>query len=154
MNTNKLITTLFLLLFLVFDSVGQSSSCVIKGKVIDFDEKKPKENATIYLGKNGVYSDKNGEFTLVIPEIKSSDFLSISYVGYKTTGFTGLNCQNDTIILDSIPIYQKLEVLGEINQPRPSDTKSINKRYFFKEKYYFPVRPPNRINFLFDLSKK
>jgi len=61
----------------------------VTGKIIDLDSKSPIEYVNIgVVGKNrGTVSDKNGSFSLELPETLNLDTLRISTVGYQPASF-------------------------------------------------------------------
>ena len=77
---------IFIILFLFFFPSLFAQQIIIRGKIVDAETNIPLSNANIYLssGKGtGTVSDRNGEFSLSANS-KQNDFLTISYVGYKT----------------------------------------------------------------------
>jgi hypothetical protein len=139
-----------------FQSIGLFADCVIKGRIINSTDKTPVEGASIWIGKNGGYSDKNGVFTIVVPDIKISDTLRIQFIGYRITGFTGISCQNDTMVLDSIPLFYMSNPSYEPNEKPPSGIEGIAEyEYLFKKKYYEPQLFPKGTNIiLYDLADR
>lgn len=138
-----------LTLFICLQSFGLIANCVIKGRIIDSKDKSPIEYASIWIGKNGGFSDKNGVFTIVFSDIKISDTLRINFIGYRITGYTGICCQNDTIVLDSIPLFYITNPSYASNEKPPSSTEGIAEyKYFFNHKYYKPQLYPKGINII------
>ena len=77
--------TILYALFLLFAVIGaQAQSITVKGTVLSATDNEPLIGATVVSkadGTNGVATDFDGNFTLVVPE--GSD-LTVSYVGFKT----------------------------------------------------------------------
>ena len=89
---NKLTLTSILIVFMSIFSYAQNST--IKGKVIDKITNEPMLGANVIIENTskGAITDNLGRFE--IKEVKSSEILLISYVGYKSQK---ISVDNETI---------------------------------------------------------
>ncbi|MFL2639407.1 MAG: carboxypeptidase-like regulatory domain-containing protein [Flavobacteriaceae bacterium] len=93
MSINKYI---FIITFLFCSSALFSQSLNVK--VLDSVSLNPIPFASIYFSSNkGIISDENGEFELILQELKKEDSLYISSLGFKKLSFS-LKKFNDTIV--------------------------------------------------------
>jgi iron complex outermembrane receptor protein len=77
---------ILIVLFFILNFSNYAQHITIKGKIVDAETNHPLVNANILGSKIigfGTNSDQNGEFVLT-SDIKNSDTISISFVGYET----------------------------------------------------------------------
>lgn len=101
----------FLILLLCVGSINNAQRLIIKGRVIDIinNDILPFANVSVENANMGTATDKNGEFTLLLP---SNHFtLIVSYIGYKTER---INIRtNDTILIIKLtPINYLLQEIS------------------------------------------
>ncbi len=79
----KLAALVCMLLTLCFSVSAQTSGKIIKGHVSG-ENNEPLAGASVMIAgsKKGAQTDKNGDFTLVVPNNENKYSLVISYVGY------------------------------------------------------------------------
>ncbi len=87
---------------------------MIKGKIVDASTLRPVENVHIILdkGKDGVITNKDGEFSFNYPETKG--VFSVESVGYKSQKIS-FSIKGNTTILPAILLETKTYSLNEIN---------------------------------------
>lgn len=107
--------TLMLLAILFSFGLQAQTGGQVTGKVIDAMGELPGVSVVIKGTSNGTISDLNGQFTL--PNVKSSDVLVFSFIGYKTQEITvgnqkslSVKMEEDTQTLDEVVVVGYQEV--------------------------------------------
>ncbi len=115
-----------LILFVLLSSFiyGQNCNNIFIGKITDFHNKKPLENATIKLIDTNkiTISDKNGKFTF-IDLCNGSYKVEVSHLGCETKTIS-LNINEN--IFKPISLEHHLEKLNEINLSGKTKVKDVN----------------------------
>lgn len=107
--------TLMLLAILFSFGLQAQTGGQVTGKVIDAMGELPGVSVVIKGTSNGTITDLNGQFTL--PNVKSSDVLVFSFIGYKTQEITvgnqkslSVKMEEDTQTLDEVVVVGYQEV--------------------------------------------
>ncbi|MEL6559298.1 MAG: carboxypeptidase-like regulatory domain-containing protein, partial [Bacteroidota bacterium] len=102
--------SILFLLWSVWAFQGMAQTTTVSGSVVDEQTEEPLIGAAIQVvGKNtGVVTDDQGRFSI---EVKKSERLEISYLGYKTTIVSELS-DNVTIKLESAYELEQLIIKG------------------------------------------
>ncbi|RNC85157.1 MAG: carboxypeptidase-like regulatory domain-containing protein [Winogradskyella sp.] len=115
-----------LILIVFFTSFVSFSQIEIRGKVVDFMELLPIENASIYIKNTtiGTISNSDGRFVLLVPNQHENDTLVVSSIGFKSfkvkvgdyDGSEDIFLEEDVAALDEIVI---------VADPRPTTGNEI-----------------------------
>lgn len=146
MKINQIIFAVSLLF--ISQSYGQHT---FSSKLLDSKTEQPIPFATIqFNSKSGVISNDNGEFNITIKrDIKASDSLVISCLGYEEKRIPLLNFENSTIYLNSKTVdldevlvtnkdYTIDEIIDKVKEGLLTnyDFNYAKRKLFFRESYY------------------
>lgn len=87
--------TLFFIIFLQFAAIAQRG--MITGKVIDEKTRKPISQASLTVNnrQKGTVTNNDGQFMFLQAEVRGTDSLRVSCIGYKSVTFEVLNLNSD-----------------------------------------------------------
>lgn len=122
MLSNKLLNILLFYL-IVFTSFAQVE---IKGKIIDFAQQLPIENASVYIQNTtiGTISNADGRFSINVPNKNFNDTLVVSSIGFKSfkvlvKDFDG---SEDIFMEEDVASLDEIVILAD---PRPTTGNAI-----------------------------
>ena len=136
----KVLTSIFLMLFAVFQLFAQDMSHFsVSGKVIEFETNEALEYATIVLNDHnsesvlGCISDKNGNFHISVPE--GTYTLSIEFISFKSKFYNNFILKKDTDI-GVVKLKTNNETLEQVDINGNSDKVSykLGKKTYLVEK--------------------
>lgn len=126
-NQKKFFTAIFIFTFLFLSAAftlhAQTSSYVVKGKVIDKNTRLPLQGASVFAQNTtiGEASDAEGNFSIRLPEGGYS--LVTTYSGYETETIriNHASSQNDSLLFELSPQEKSLEEVTIIINPEVKD---------------------------------
>ena len=124
-----------------------------KGIVIDSDTKKPLAYADITVSASNIsiVTNKEGKFTLKVPNNLTNQMISVSYLGYKTRSLPISDLKpNDNVIALDMVVTQ----LETISISVPKDARSLVKKVLSNKGEYYTNERLNMVSFYRETIKK
>ena len=117
---------IFIVILLFLVSLSIHSQIELKGKIVDFTNLLPIENASVYIKNTtiGTVSNTDGKFVLTVSERFANDTLVISSIGFKSykSAVKDFDVSQDIFLEEDIASLDEVVLIAE---PRPTTGNDI-----------------------------